>query len=93
MLTVDLYEDGNVVSVTIDGLPAMDGEFAPDKKPAFDDTFVTDEPAHRRRPVHPRGLARSGRALRWLQRWYDAARLQHRIGQNGVLNLDLSQLE
>lgn len=41
MLTLD--EDDNVVSVTIDNLPAMDGEFAPDKKPAPDDGLDPSE--------------------------------------------------
>ena len=43
MLTVELDEDGNVVSVTIDNLPAMDGEFDPDKKPAPDDGLDPSE--------------------------------------------------
>ena len=43
MLTVELDEDGNVVSVTIDNLPAMDGEFEPDKKPVPDDGLAPSE--------------------------------------------------
>ncbi len=43
MLTVELDEDGNAVSVTIDNLPAMDGEFDPDKKPVPDDGLAPSE--------------------------------------------------
>lgn len=43
MLTVELDEDGNVVAVTIDDLPAMDGEFDPDQKPAPDDGLDPSE--------------------------------------------------
>lgn len=131
MLTVELDEDGNVVSVTIDNLPAMDGEFDPDKKPAPDDgldpsekpdpidgdfapedkplpdedfdptqkpafddnTFAPDDQPAAGGQFTPVGQPGQDAPRGGFNGAYDAARLQHGIGQNGVLNLDLSQPE